>query len=461
MQTNITQASGVADWVLSSFANNVSILLKPFCSLLNIMADGVNFSLKAITSTDIGENIRNVPTEEQANLFEKMAGWYYNQLLSPEAIFVGDNIALVNVNVFEENTESIQNNEIFTLGNKGLVGTIKGAVQDLYLLIRNACAIVMLSALIYIGIRIILSSNNAQEQSKWKERIMDWLKGLVLLVFMHIFLIASIELVNNISKVLANMLTSTISLDFYEGLVDSENVKFTMVGAIRHLITEKTLSLDGTGYVVLTILYCYITYMTIVFLIAYIKRFMYMMVMIIIAPIFGTWYAFGKMGKQRFERFFKEFISGLMVQPFHIIIYYILVAIPLRAMTGMGTINSVLGIGTIFTYIYVLIAISMIRPIEKFVRTLFGFSGTMLDNVASFESGKQSLDAGVNAVKKTAAAALKVGTMVAKAAATGGASLAGDLTQGLGVGGEGGDPTSLIPRYGWKPTRTIWRRGSR
>ena len=76
--------------------------------------------------------------------------------------------------------------------------------------------------------------------------------------------------------------------------------------------------------------------------------------------------------------------------------------------------------GTLDAQVYALIAISMIRPIEKYMRGIFGFGQTALDNVASFDSGKKTLDKGVQVVQETAKTAIMIGGAIA----TGGASLA-------------------------------------
>ena len=146
--------------------------------------------------------------------------------------------------------------------------------------------------------------------------------------------------------------------------------------------------------------------------------------MVVIAPLNASLYALGKNGKERFNKWFKEFVWGVMVQPFHMLIYSMLVLIPIKIMNSSGiTVGS--GVlethfGTFDAQVYALIAISMIRPIEKYMRGIFGFGETALDNVASFDSGKATVDKGVQLAKETA----KTGIMIAGAVATGGVSLA-------------------------------------
>ena len=421
-------------------AIRTSIITKPACRFIMNIADTVNTLITAATYSWASDEL----DDEGNNFIEKIINQYQDRYLSVEQIFMssGDDarVQLVNVNIFKDRT-SVLNNGVVRLGVDGFIMSIREGVRELYLVVRNICAIIMLSILIYIGIRLILSANSAQEQAKWKERIMDWLKGLILVVFMHFVLVGSMELVD--------MITHAIS-EFFEGTISSVSI---LAEIRKNFILEEFFSIDEVGIIITTILYCYVTYMTIVFLVAYMKRFMYMMVMIVIAPVFGALYGIGQIGKQRFQKFMREYFSGLMVQPFHLFVYTILVLLPLKTMGigASGFLNWITGEGMLFKYIYILIAIGMIRPIEKFVRSLFGFSGTMLDNVASFESGKKTINqgvkvakAGVEWVKHKVEQAVQIGVTVARAAAGDPTALMGGMPGGM----PGGDPGAMIPGGG-------------
>lgn len=406
--------------ICSNAGIGISTLTKPFSGMIMRTIDGFNALLATLFASDekmksIAETVEEIKdVDNTKNLFQKIAegldecqDGFYNLLLSPDDIF-SNRVQVTNANIFskkfgEDGKLSLSDWNLFN----HLMKQLKQAVAQLYYIMRNLAIVILLSLLIYTGIRIVLSSTNAGEKAKWKMMLYDWLKALALVMFVHMIMIG----VFYISEIVTDGLQSTLM---------SNN---TIVTEIRRNF-DSTSVLDARGNVIYIIMYGYITYLTIVFLISYFKRLFFIMTMVAIAPLNASLYALGKNGKERFNRWFKEFVWGVMVQPFHMLIYSILVLIPMGVMNSSGiTVGSgVLEIhyGTLDAQVYALIAISMIRPIEKYMRGIFGFGQTALDNVASFDSGKKTLDKGVQVVQETAKTAIMIGGAIA----TGGASLA-------------------------------------
>ena len=398
----------------------LSLLTKPFSAMVMRTIDGFNALLATLFASDekmnsIAETVKDIgDIDSTKNLFQKIAegldecqDGFYNLLLSPDDIF-SNRVQVTNANIFsdkfsEDGKLSLSDWNLFN----HLMKQLKQAVAQLYYIMRNLAIVILLSLLIYTGIRIVLASSNAGEKAKWKMLLYDWIKALALVMFVHIIMIG----VFYVSEIITDGLQSTLM---------SDN---TIVTEIRRNF-DSTSVLDAVGNIIYVIMYGYITYLTIVFLISYFKRLFYIMTMIIIAPLIGSLYALGRTGKERFNKWFKEFVWGVMVQPFHMLIYSMLVLIPIKIMNSSGiTVGS--GVfethfGTFDAQVYALIAISMIRPIEKYMRGIFGFGETALDNVASFDSGKATIDKGAKLAKETA----KTGIMIAGAVATGGTSLA-------------------------------------
>ena len=169
------------------------------------------------------------------------------------------------------------------------------------------------------------------------------------------------------------------------------------------------------------------------------------MVLIIIAPLMSALYAFGRTTKENFNKWIRELTMGIMVQPFHMLIYSILIILPIRVMKSSGVSVTVSGV-EIFNYatldakIYFLLSMSMIRPCERYLRKLFGFGTTVLDNQASFESGKRTIDAGKKVAKQVVDTTVKVGLAVATGGiglAAGGVGLAAGAAGAAGAGAAG------------------------
>lgn len=352
--------------------------------------------------------------EKTGDTIENAAYAWYDLMLSPDDIFSGK-VKIANANIFKQ--DSTRMSEWTPFGK--LMKNLKSAVAGLYYIMRNLAIVILLCLLIYSGIRIVLASSVANEKAKWKEYLYDWLKALFLVMFIHIIMIG----IFYISDVVVDGLSTTLAYDH------------TIVSEIR-IQFMKTSFFDVTSNWFYVIMYLYVTYLTVVFIVSYFKRLMYLMVLIIIAPIVSSLYAFGKTSKAIFNKWFKEFTIGVFVQPFHMLVYSLLLLLPLKLMNGSGiTEGTAFQINYPSIQIYALISLAMIRPIEKFMREIFQFGSTRMDNIASFESGKKTVDTGV---KLGAAVVATVATAGAAAPALGAAGATAATAASAGAAGTAG-----------------------
>lgn len=254
-----------------------------------------------------------------------------------------------------------------------MIVTIRESIASIYKVLRDICAYIMLAGLIYTGIRVLITSNNPQKQSQWKALVFDWFVGMILLIFSHVLLVGIFYISDLIVDNLATELNGFGGMNFT-------------------LVIQCLMSWDSAEQIICMIMLIYLMYMTIVFLIAYFKRFMWICILIVIAPVVSVMYSFGNQTKQIYTKWLREYIMTVFVQPFHLVVYYILVSIPLNIAndTGISAIPT-LDHASLLELIYALVAMSFIRPAEKYIRELFGFHQGIA-NLASFDSGKQTLD---------------------------------------------------------------------
>ncbi len=132
-----------------------------------------------------------------------VSGWTINELLpdtfylpayliSPSEIF-SNQIPLLDVNFFNPHTDEYYQNAQTGI-NQALQGNsdqpqstaaqLQGVISSWYYTIRTIALIALLSILLYIGIRIVISSS-AQDKAKYKQRFVDWLIGICLLFFLN------------------------------------------------------------------------------------------------------------------------------------------------------------------------------------------------------------------------------------------------------------------------------------
>ena len=136
--------------------------------------------------------------------------------VSPELIF-GNEIQMLDID-FIGGT----NNKEYLLKSKdgSAISILRTIIASWYVTLRTIAIVGLLSVLIYVGIRIIISSTS-QDKAKYKQRLMDWVVAFVLLFFMHYIMAAMVTVIDRVDKVLGEStgIGEGISLDSKHGYV--------------------------------------------------------------------------------------------------------------------------------------------------------------------------------------------------------------------------------------------------
>ncbi len=258
---------------------------------------------------------------------------------------------------------------------------LKRTISTWYNALRNICIVLMLSVLVYIGIRILLSSI-ASDKAKYMTMLKDWLVGLCLLFLMHYIMAFSVSLVERLTTVVKTTVGQngySVTMEANDKLVkavDNEHLGqpdlIKEEGGKKYLVWPTNLmgSLRlrlqmedyGAQYIGLCICFIILCLFTLYFTITYLKRVLHMAFLTLIAPMVALTYCIDKLNDgqaQGFNKWFKEYIFNLLIQPMHLLLYYILVtsAFEFAAMN----------------VIYSIVALAFMIPAEKLLRSLFGF----------------------------------------------------------------------------------------
>ncbi len=254
---------------------------------------------------------------------------------------------------------------------------LKETIARWYYIIRNVALVALMSVLVYIGIRILISSV-AAEKAKYKEMLKDWLVAMCLILLMQYIMVFANTFVESIVNILGNITDNQDHIAVIEGasekLMDQlkengmESVIIdkkiywptNLMGNMRVLAQQK----DGTsGYVGYALCYIVLVLYTFYFSFTYLKRLLYIMFLTIISPLVALTYPIDKVKDgqaQAFNMWLKEYIYNLLIQPFHLLIYVIFVCM---AIDLSGT-----------NILYSLVVIGFMIPAEKFLRAMFGFN---------------------------------------------------------------------------------------
>lgn len=278
---------------------------------------------------------------------------------------VFNEIPIFNINVF--NSESTYSNgigasvEVFDQHSATI--KLKEQVTGWFYTIRLISMMINLCVLVYVGIRMALSTI-ASEQAKYKKMLISWFESMLVLFLLHyiMFIIISIgeTIMNIIYQIRYNMVSSGAQ-GFEEIILDKIYRAFS--------------SAAGMQYVLYSIFFWFLTAMQVKFFLTYIKRAFTICFLTVIAPLITVTYPIDKIGDgkaQAFETWFKEYLINIFIQPIHAIVYLIFV------FTAGAIAERAIFVAMIF--------LMALGKVENIVRNIFGLTGG-IQNVDEAKKG--------------------------------------------------------------------------
>lgn len=377
------------------------LLLSPIAALIQGIGDGANYLLQKNIIGDTSDVFYNSGVFEHAKMIQVLGenktisglpqvdivkefidGKYGipDIKLTPAEIFAG-NVSALDANFFKTSEDHSKE-----LGGSdySIVEQLKETVSKWYVALRNIAIVGLLSALLYIGIRIVISSS-AGDKAKYKQFFIDWVVALCLIFFMHYIMAFTMTMSETVTDVLAGdnssegrikevniRLTETNGIDtFNDGETPIEfSGNFTEVARIKADYQGGALKI---GY---SVLYIALTVYTVYFAFVYLKRLLMLAFFTMIAPLVALTYPLDKIkdGKaQAFNYWFKEYMFYALLQPLHMLLYKVFVSSALEVATN--------------NLIYAIVALAFIVPAEKIVKQMFGIKGNTEDKLGGFAGG--------------------------------------------------------------------------
>lgn len=394
------------------------ILMKPFSTFALLILDNIAFAITMAVGVmsngaidwlqDWGQDALNALQDSWAtdeSLINNAESTLETALeitgmgfLTMEDFFRGE-LEISNINIFNSMPSGNVIENIFddTRNNENsVINAVKISVASWYYALRNIAAVGLLCALIYIAIRILLSTV-AEDKAHYKDLLMDWVKAVCLVLFAHVLMMIILNVTESIVEILKGMTT-----------------RYSSIAWVR----AKLIMDWNATQIMYVIMYGMLIYYTFCFAISYTKRFLYTMLLIIIAPIVALVYAFGKEGKEIFNKWLKEFTLNAFLQPYHMVIYTVL----------FGFVTSIAeqsnGLNSIYITIYSLIVLHFIKDAEKYYRALFGM-GAGVAGIGQVDTGSKTVEKVVKKTTQVVSSIAKVGLSVAALAIPGGSVLNG------------------------------------
>ncbi len=265
-----------------------------------------------------------------------------------------NNVTLTGVNFFELNS------------GDSTVDQIRKSVSIWYYSIRNLAAVLLIVIIVYVGIRMALSTI-AEDKAKYKQMLIDWITGLALLFVLHYLMVAIV----NANNILVDILKSTIT---------GSNGQIS--DTIMDQLFSDSLAIGFTQGLGSALCYVLLVGVTFLFLIAYVKRMITIAFLIVIAPLVTVTYSIDKMGdskSQALNTWLKEFSYNILIQPFQCVTYLAL------GQTAITVLQNGYSLKAIVIAIAMLI---FVLTSEKIIKHIFHFeSQSMSDTLASAVGG--------------------------------------------------------------------------
>ena len=320
---------------------------------------------------------------------------------SPEEIFAGD-VEILNANFIGSDSDS---SSTFVI--------IRNVVRGWFSALRYLGLAGLLAVLIYTGIKIMTSSAS-QDKAKYKERIVDWIMAMVIMfllpyIMSFIFTVSDklIDLFNNDASQQPITVyvydpnagngdwTALSNLPLLGGVFDFLADRVTDITGVsvqghKYTYTKFTTNLMGlvrfqvqsrnvTKLISYEIMYIMLIVFTIRFTIMYLKRMLYIAFLTMISPIVAMMYPIDKIGdgkSQSFEMWLKEYIFNALLQPLHMLIYYVFISSAMNFATE--------------NIIYVLVVFGFMTQAEKILKEIFGFGKASMGTVGGLSGATQT-----------------------------------------------------------------------
>lgn len=244
---------------------------------------------------------------------------------------------------------------------KTLSQYMKETVAMWYVYVRSLCIAVMLIGLIIVGIKSALSTI-AEERAKFKKLLLTWIIGFAILLTIDKVMYAVIYLEQSIVSKLAEFGRNISQGD--SALTDASQ-EITLYESAK----SKAYEIKFTSGMLGLFMYMVLVWATFKFFIIYAKRYINVILLILVAPIIITIYSFRKIinGKGGMvKRWVKEFIYNVFIQVVHAATYSVFVGYALRLSDNVLSF-----IGAFLTFI----AFLVMFKIDGIIRKIFNFVG--------------------------------------------------------------------------------------
>lgn len=292
--------------------SEVGVISALLMRLVDFCALQIDLLMSQISSTTV------VGAADPANDKEKDLNFWFT---IDRTVF--NRVALFNINYFSTSDYDVGDSKITIVADKNNT-EIKNSITTTYYICRILALLIGLLVLIYIGIRMAISTV-ASEQARYKKMLNSWIESIVILFvmpyIMSIIFLFGDTITGLFWDIRCSLLNKTVpgSSGGLYGVFE-ETVR---LGVLHDILTT-----GGFALSLWSIVYYCLLFSEMKFFWTYAKRLLMVGFLIIISPLITITYSIDKAGDgkaQAFSIWLKEFLLNVLIQPLHALLYLIFI----------------------------------------------------------------------------------------------------------------------------------------
>lgn len=346
-------------------------LLSPIFAFVTAIFDGVQHLLEMTMLGETEGFMKDIHDSDLYNLPGESGGTIETDEEIDGSFF---GINAVNVPMIRYTPEAIFQNQVPALDvnfinpsvdgddERNTAKQLRGAISSWYLALRSIAVVGLLSVLIYLGIRMLMTSV-AADKAKYKQMLMDWLIAMCLVLVLHYIMSFALTMAETVTAMVSsdnNKTLTVVATNVDPHWWGSGRLEFStnLMGYVRFMVQAEDLNVKIAFFALYAMLVIY----SIRFTWVYLKRVVNMAFLTLIAPMVALTYPIDKVGDgkaQAFNIWLKEYTYNALIQPVHLLLYKVLLgtAIELAAKNPL----------------YAIVSLGFIIAAEKLVKKMFGF----------------------------------------------------------------------------------------
>lgn len=208
-------------------------------------------------------------------------------------------------------------------GNPTLLYQLRKAVAKGYVIIRDVSIAITLFILIYMGIRMALSSI-AEKKAQYKQQLIAWVTALGIIMFIHFFMYAVFFINDALLDIIKGLAAESV-----QGVLGVSTGELSLYDAIR----TKAYSFNFVDGTIGLIFYIILIYFLIRFSLIYLKRMLTTYLLAMMGTVVGAKYAFDKANGRKsksLSKWMRDYSFNILLQSIHALIYTLLMTIALK-----------------------------------------------------------------------------------------------------------------------------------